>query len=44
MALGSLVGSAWAAEVVVPNGVTVRLTAQAPPSLWRELVDLSGRL
>jgi hypothetical protein len=39
-----LLGQAWAAEVVAPNGVTVRLSAQVPPSLGLELVALSGRL
>jgi hypothetical protein len=44
MALSSLLGPAWAAEVVAPNGMTVRLSGQVPPSLGLELVALSGRL
>jgi hypothetical protein len=44
VAMGSLFGAGWAAEVVAANGVTVRLSAQVPPSLALELVALSGRL
>jgi len=42
--LSSLLGPSWAAEVVSPTGVTVRLSAQVPPSLGLELVALSCRL
>ena len=42
--LGSLLGQAWAAEVLSPNGVTVRLSAQVPASLGLDLVALSCQL
>ena len=44
MPLSSLLGPAWAAEVVAPNGLIVRLSPQAPVSLGLELVALSVRL
>jgi hypothetical protein len=42
--LGSLLTSAWAAEVVGTNGLTVRLSAQVPPALAMQLVGLTCRL
>jgi len=42
--LGSLLGPAWAAEVVGPTGVTVRLSAQVPPSLAMQLIALTCRV
>ncbi len=41
--LSSVLGTAWAAEVVAANGMIVRLSAQAPASLALELVALSKR-
>ena len=38
--LGSLLGPAWAAEVVSPRGLTVRFSAQVPPCLVLQLVGL----
>ena len=43
MPLSSLLGQAWAAEVVGPTGVTVRLSAQVPPTLVQQLVGLASR-
>jgi transposase-like protein len=40
--LSSLMGSAWAAEVVGPSGVTVRLSAQAPAALVLQLISLTS--
>jgi transposase-like protein len=41
--LNSLLGQAWAAEVVGPTGVTVRLSAQVPPALVLQLMALTSR-
>ena len=41
--ISSLLSSAWAAEVVGPNGVTVRLSAQVPPALVTQLLALTAR-
>jgi transposase-like protein len=43
MPLNSLLGQAWAAEVVGPTGVTVRLSAQVPPALVLQLIGLTSR-
>jgi len=39
--MSSLLAPAWAAEVVGPTGVTVRLSAQVPPELGLQLAALS---
>ena len=43
MPLSSLLGQTWAAEVVGPTGVTVRLSAQVPPALVVQLIALASR-
>lgn len=43
MPLSSLLGPAWAAEVVGPSGLTVRLSAQVPPALVTQLIALVCR-
>lgn len=44
LSLNSLLGPAWAAEVVGPGGLTVRLSAQVPRELGLELAALAARL
>lgn len=41
--LNSLLSQAWAAEVVGPTGVTVRLSGQVPPALVLQLMALTSR-
>jgi len=41
--IGALLAPNWAAEMVGPGGLTVRLSAQAPPALVSQLVALSVR-
>jgi len=42
--LNSLLSPAWAAEVVGPGGLTVRLGAQVPRELGLELAALAARI
>ena len=43
MSLSSLVGPAWAAEVVGPSGLTLRLSGQAPANLVLQLLSFTAK-
>lgn len=38
VSLGSVLGAKWAAEIILPSGVTVRLSAEAAPWLAQTLL------
>jgi hypothetical protein len=43
LAIGPLLAPGWAAEVVQPGGLIVRLSPQVPPALVSQLLSLSAR-
>jgi transposase-like protein len=43
VALGTLLSPSWAAEIVLPQGVTVRLHAQAAPAWTTQLLTVLCR-